>query len=72
MFEKEEINELLEYCIVLLFNLGKKEKNIKYFNCIKIIEETINKIKSNSNFDMSIDNMLFKLWEEVNEENCRN
>lgn len=71
IFEKEEIEELLEYCIVLLFNLGKKEKNIKYFNCIKIIRETISRIKSNSNFDMSIDNMLFKLWEEVNEENCR-
>ena len=72
VFEKEEINELLEYCIVLLFNLGKKEKNIQYFNCVKIIQETINKINSNSNFDMSVDNMLFKLWEEVNEENRRN
>lgn len=72
IFEKEEINELLEYCIVLLFNLGKKENDIRYFNCIKIISETTNRIKSNSNFDMSIDNMLFKLWEEVNEENCRN
>ena len=72
VFEKEEINELLEYCIVLLFNLGKKEQNIQYFNCVKIIQETINKINSNSNFDMSVDNMLFKLWEEVNEENCRN
>lgn len=72
IFEKEEITELLEYCIVLLFNLGKKEQNIQYFNCVKIIQETINKINSNSNFDMSVDNMLFKLWEEVNEENCRN
>lgn len=71
-FTKEEINGLLEYCIVLLFNLGKKEKDIKYLNSAKIIHETKIRINSNSNFDMSIDNMLFKLWEEVNEENCRN
>ena len=68
-FTKEEINGLLEYCIVLLFNLGKKEKDIKYLNSAKIIHETKIRINSNSNFDMSIDNMLFKLWEEVNENN---
>ena len=72
IFIKEEINEILEYCIVLLFNLGKKTNNISYLNCTNIIQETINRIKSNSNFDMSIDNMLFKLWEEVNEDDCRN
>lgn len=71
IFEKEDINELLEYCTVLLFNIGKKEKQIKYFNCVKIIEETLNRIKSNSNFDMAIDNMLFKIWEEINEGNYR-
>lgn len=69
IFAKEEINGLLEYCIVLLFNLGKKDKDIKYLNSVKIIQETKNRINSNSNFDMSIDNMLFKLWEEVNENN---
>lgn len=68
-FTKEEINGLLEYCIVLLFHLGKKEKDIKYLNSAKIIHETKIRINSNSNFDMSIDNMLFKLWEEVNENN---
>lgn len=72
IFDKEEIKEILEYCIVLLFNLGKIENNIKYLNCVNIVQETINRLNSNSNFDMSIDNMLFKLWEEVNEENCRN
>lgn len=70
-FTKEEINGLLEYCIVLLFNLGKKEKNIKYLNSVKIVQDTKTRINLNSNFDMSIDNMLFKLWEEVNENNSR-
>lgn len=71
-FTKEEVNGLLEYCIVLLFNLGKKEKNISYLNSVKIIQETKTRLNSNSNFDMSIDNMLFKLWEEVNENNSWN
>lgn len=71
-FTKEEANGLLEYCIVLLFNLGKKEKNINYLNSVKIIQETKTRLNSNSNFDMSIDNMLFKLWEEVNENNSWN
>lgn len=70
-FTKEEINGLLEYCIVLLFNLGKKEKNIKYLNSVKIVQDAKTRINSNSNFDMSIDNMLFRLWEEVNENNSR-
>ena len=48
-FTKEEINGLLEYCIVLLFNLGKKEKDIKYLNSAKIIHETKIRINSNSN-----------------------
>lgn len=72
IFEKEEISELLEYCIVLLFNLGKTKKEIKYFNCVNIVQETINRLNTNSNFDMSLDNMLLKLWEEVNEDNSRN
>lgn len=66
IFIKEEINEILEYIIVLLFHLGHKNNDIRYLNCTYIIQETINHLKSNSNFDMSIDDMLFKVWEEVN------
>ena len=66
VFIKEEINEILEYMIVVLFQKIKKENNIQYLECIKILQETINRLKSNSNFDMSIDNMLFRLWEELN------
>ena len=49
--------------------IGKK--NFKYIECIKIIEETKKRIKANSNYDMCIDNMLFNIWEEVNEKNSR-
>lgn len=68
---KEDINDILEYCIVVLFHIGKLQNDIRYLNCVNIVQEAINRLKANSNFDMSIDNMLFKLWEEVNEDNCR-
>jgi len=71
IFIKEEIYEILEYLSLNLFNIGKQRKNIKYLNCTKYVQETINHLKSNSNFDMSIDYMLFKIWEEVNEDNSR-
>lgn len=66
---KEEISSILEYINVILLELSKK--NIKYINCINIIEETKKRLKANSNYDMCIDNMLFNIWEEVNEKNSR-
>ena len=66
---KEEINSILEYINVLSLELSKK--NIKYIKCISIIEETKKRLKANSNYDMCIDNMLFNIWEEINEKNNR-
>ena len=66
---KEEIFEILEYLNVLLIN--KSKQNYKYANCITIIEETKNRIKANSNYNMCIDYMLFGIWEEVNEKYYR-
>ena len=66
LFSKDNINEYLEYALLLFFKIGKKNNSIQYLNCVNIIQETINRLKSNANFDMSVDNMLFKLWEEVN------
>ncbi len=71
IFIKEEIYGILEYLSVNLFYLGKTQKNTRYLNCVKHVQETINHLKSNSNFDMSIDYMLFEIWEEVNEDNSR-
>ena len=42
------------------------KKSSKYANCINIVEDTKKRLKSNSNYDMSIDNMLLKMWEQVN------
>ena len=58
---KEEIQMILEYINVFALELSKKD--IRYIKCIEIIEETKKRLKSNSNYDMTIDNMLFKMCE---------
>ena len=69
---KDNIDEYLEYMIVIVYNLIKKESiqtqkiNINYFNIIKIIENAKIKLDANSNYDMTIDELLFKIWEQVN------
>ena len=55
--------EILEYMNIICFN--KSKEDIKFVNCIDIIEETKKRLKSNSNYNMCIDNMLFKIWEEM-------
>lgn len=67
LFLKENIQDILEYLINVLYNLSLKNRN--YLKGITVIQNTINKINSNGNFDMSIDDMLFKVWEEINENN---
>ncbi len=62
---KENIIPLLEYMIVVLYENLKKEDKISYANGINIIEEAKQRILSNANYDMTIDNMLLKLWEEL-------
>lgn len=60
---KDNIYELLDYLNIILYNT----RSIKKMNCIKIVEEAKKRLLSNSNFDMTIDNLLIKMWEEVNE-----
>lgn len=62
--DKDNIYEILDYINIILFN--KIKENIKYTNCIKIVEETKDRLKKNSNYDMTIDNLLLKVWEEIN------
>ena len=42
------------------------KENYKYTKCVQIVENTKERLKCNSNYDMSIDNMLFNMWREVN------
>ena len=61
---KEEIYNLLEFINIIL--LEKCKINIKYSNSVMIVEETKKRIKQNSNYDMTIDNMVFSMWEDIN------
>ena len=67
IYDKDEIYDFLEFIISVLYDLGLKDSD--YLNGIEIVQNTINKLKSNNNFDMSLDSMLFKIWEGVNENN---
>ncbi len=60
---KEEILDMLDYINIIL--LKKSKQNVNYTDCIKIVEDTKRRINQNANYDMSIDNMLFNIWEEV-------
>lgn len=61
---KEDINDILDYINIIL--LKKAKENYLYTNCIKIVENTKKRLAQNANYDMSIDDLLFKMWEEVN------
>lgn len=64
---KENINNLLDYFNVIFLDKLRSTKDKKYINTIKIVELTKKKLSSNANYDMCIDNLLLKLWEEINE-----
>ena len=68
--EKETSEEILDYINLILFE--KAKTNMNYTNCIKIIEETKERLKRNNNFDMTIDNLNMALWEEIHGKYNRN
>ena len=61
---KEEIYEILDYINIILLKLAKL--NYAYTKCINIVENTKKRLQQNANYDMSIDNMLFNIWQEIN------
>lgn len=69
IYDKENIYDILDYIIVCLYS--KYSENQKYIDCIKYVNKCNLRLKSNSNFDMSIDNMLLEMWEELNENSNR-
>ena len=60
---QDEKFEILEYMNIICFNKSKEDR--RYINCVDIIEDTKKRLKANSNYNMCIDNMLFKIWEEM-------
>lgn len=69
IYDKENIYDILDYIIVCLY--AKSSQNEKYLDCIKYVNKCLTRLRINSNFDMSIDNMLFEMWEEINESSNR-
>lgn len=68
---KENIYDALDYFnIVFLKNL-RYTNNLNYINAVNIVETTKKRLTSNANYDMCIDNLLLKIWEEFNESNSR-
>ncbi len=63
---KERIIDLLDYMNVIFFEELCEDKNAKYTKAVFTVEQTKKKILANANYDMSIDNLLLKLWEEFN------
>ena len=65
---KENINEILEYFNIYFLKKAKEEYNnaSKYVKAIEIIEDTKKRLVYNSNYDMTIDNLLINIWEELN------
>lgn len=70
---KDDVNLLLDYINILLFrNIQERVKNVDgYVRAIKLVENTKAKILNSNNFDMTIDNLLINMWEEINEKNSR-
>lgn len=69
IYDKEKISCILDY-ITIYFYLKTKEKDT-YLDCIEYVNEAVKRLGANTNFEMSIDNMLIKIWEAFNEKGNR-
>lgn len=61
--EKEHILDLLDYMLVVLYHSKDRAK----INAISYVEDAKQRIIANSNYDMTLDYLWIKIWEEVNE-----
>ena len=64
---KEFLESIFEYINIILVN----SKKLNMVECVKYVEEAKRRININSNFDMTIDNLITKMWEEINEKYSR-
>lgn len=61
--DKDQIGGLLDYMNVLFLSLAKED--YRYTKGIEIIENTKKRLKSNGNYDMSIDNLILQMKEQI-------
>lgn len=64
---KDKIQNVLEYIAIVLMDKLLSTNDMRYANCIHIVEQTKKRLSSNANFDMCIDNLLLKMWGEFHE-----
>lgn len=65
----EDIQEILNYMNIEFYEKGKTDE--RYLNCIQKVEQAKKRLKANSNYNMTIDNLLLQIWEEINEKYSR-
>lgn len=63
---QDEIFDFLNYINIILYDKLLKNDKMAYINSINIVEQTKKNLLSNANYNMCIDNLLLKLWEEFN------
>ena len=72
---KEIVNYILDYINLIFYEKANSNSDFiaiqKHMNCIQIVEEVKQILKQNGNFDMSIDYLFLKVWEEINEKYSR-
>ena len=60
---QEDKYDILEYINLILYK--KSKNNLRYLNAIKVVEESKKRLKANSNYNMTIDNLIITIWEEL-------
>ena len=60
---QEDKYDILEYINIILYK--KLKNNMNYLNTINIVEDAKKRLKANSNYNMTIDNLIMTIWEEI-------
>lgn len=63
IYDKENISSILEYMMICIYS--KARENKVFIHCIEKINHAMANLKRNCNFDMTLDTMLFEMWETV-------
>lgn len=63
LYDKENIQSILEYLMICVY--AKMQENKVFIGCVEIINQAMKHLKRNCNFDMTLDTMLFGMWEMV-------
>ncbi len=68
LYDKEKIGDILEYINIIFYKKAVQyagtSRGAKYFEYMQEVENAKNNLKFNCNYDMTIDNLLYKIWEE--------